>query len=148
MVNAAPAGCAALIAGRLPINVGHRSLSDTLMIVRTGRTAIVIAALALPAGCTAVSDLNPFDRGSTEPLPPVQGNVIATSSSRNLATRIGTTSPSALPGAPAGPTITGQAGTSVEECRQINSAAGTPGSTNLPNGVDPDNCVRGTISTN
>ncbi|WP_424992752.1 hypothetical protein [Oceaniradius stylonematis] len=118
------------------------------MFARTGRTAILIAALALPAGCNAVSDLNPFDRGSTEPLPPVQGNVIATSSSRTLATRIGTTNPAALPGDPAAPTITGQAGSTVEECRQINQTPGAPGAPPLPDGAEPENCVRGTISTN
>lgn len=115
------------------------------MLARTGRTALIIAALTMTAGCNAVSDLNPFDRGSTEPLPPVQGNVIATSSSRTLATRIGTTDGSAFPGDPTAPTITGQAGTTVEECRQINN---TPGAPSLPDGVEPDNCVRGTISTN
>lgn len=115
------------------------------MLANTGRTATLIAMLALLAGCNAVSDLNPFDRGSSEPLPPVQGNVIATSSSRNLATRIGTTDGSTLAGDPTAPTITGEAGTTVEECRRINSA---PGSPPLPDGVEPDNCVRGTISTN
>ncbi|MBO6637438.1 MAG: hypothetical protein JJ920_05835 [Roseitalea sp.] len=115
------------------------------MLARTGRTAIFIAALTLLAGCTALSDLNPLDRGSSEPLPPVQGNVIATSSSSDLATRIGTTDGSAPSGDPAGPTITGEAGSTVEECRRINQ---TPGAPPLQDGVEPDNCVRGTISSN
>ena len=63
------------------------------MITFVRRTAMLGLAFILvaPAGCVALSDINPLDRGSSEPLPPVTGNVIATSSSRDLAERIGTT---------------------------------------------------------
>lgn len=54
------------------------------------RHAIAAASLLMLAGCAAVADLNPLQR-EPEPLPPVQGNVIATSSSNTLSERLGTT---------------------------------------------------------
>ena len=59
-------------------------------IPRRAAFLIALAGLGLVSGCTALSDINPFDRGSNEPLPPVQGNVIATSSSSDLQDRLGT----------------------------------------------------------
>ncbi|WP_306117682.1 MULTISPECIES: hypothetical protein [unclassified Roseitalea] len=43
-------------------------------------TAIVVSLVPL-GGCGSI---DPFDRGRSEPLPPVTGNVIATSSNREL----------------------------------------------------------------
>ncbi|WP_349362561.1 MAG: hypothetical protein ABL307_09325 [Roseitalea porphyridii] len=114
-------------------------------ILRRAAFLIALAGLGLTAGCTALSDLNPLDRGSNEPLPPVTGNVIATSSSSDLTDRLGTTGSA---GTAAQPTITGEAGTSVEECRRLQGR--TPGSPDdgFADGTEPDNCVRGSISTN
>lgn len=59
-------------------------------IPRRAAFLIALAGLGLTAGCAALSDINPLDRGSNEPLPPVEGNVIATSSSSDLQDRLGT----------------------------------------------------------
>ena len=54
---------------------------------RAARTFAFVLLVPI-AGCATVADLNPFQR-EPEPLPPVQGNIIATSSSRPLAERLG-----------------------------------------------------------
>ena len=51
--------------------------------------AALVAVPVLLTGCSSIDDLNPFQR-DPEPLPPVQGNVIATSSSSTLRERLGT----------------------------------------------------------
>lgn len=90
---------------------------------------VALLGCGLVAGCTAISDLNPLNRGSNQPLPPVTGNVIATSSSSNLEDRLGTTTAPGL----ADPTASGDFGTTGEAC---------------PDGVsDPDNCPPVTVST-
>lgn len=70
---------------------------------RAARTFAFVLLVPI-AGCATVADLNPFQR-EPEPLPPVQGNVIATSSSRPLAERLGPetpTAPAEQPGAEQG----------------------------------------------
>ena len=57
-----------------------------------GRRYLGLVALMALAGCGTVADINPFQRAA-EPLPPVQGNVIATSSSRDLPGPLDTTDP-------------------------------------------------------
>ena len=57
-----------------------------------GRRYLGLVALMTLAGCGTVADVNPFQRAA-EPLPPVQGNVIATSSSRDLPGPLDTTDP-------------------------------------------------------
>ena len=73
----------------MTFNRGHNLVRGTL------GTLLVLATAGL-AGCNSV---NPFNRGSNEPLPPVQGNVIATSSNRDLAERIGAPSATSQAGA-------------------------------------------------
>ena len=53
-------------------------------------TPLALLGCGLLAGCAVISELNPLNRGPAEPLPPVTGNVIATSSSRDLEQRLGT----------------------------------------------------------
>ena len=53
-------------------------------------TPLALVGCGFLAGCAAIADLNPLNRGSAEPLPPITGNVIATSSSSDLEERLGT----------------------------------------------------------
>lgn len=87
-------------------------LWHTLALRRLSLAVPLVGTLGI-AGCNSI---NPFDRGSTEPLPPVTGNVIATSSSRDMAARIGSPDQAAQSGivVPAEPQATGGAAATAQ----------------------------------
>ncbi|MEM0900804.1 MAG: hypothetical protein AAGI92_12730, partial [Pseudomonadota bacterium] len=113
---------------------------------RIGVSIVKLLSVSTTLLCVfSLAGCNAFQRDTRELPPPPQGNIIATSTSTPQERRGEFNPPPRDPSLETGPTVTGQAGSTVEECRDINNTPGQPNSS-LGNGQDADQCVQGSVS--